>query len=76
MIKKISRYFLFSLASAAVLCVLSSTGEAQRRDYMTEAEIEVVRDSQDIDLRIDTLTKMIDRRFAALGIDVQGWTPP
>ena len=33
---------------------------------MTDAEIEIVRDSQEIDLRIDVLTKMIDRRFAVL----------
>ncbi|MEP7148453.1 MAG: hypothetical protein ABI857_06175 [Acidobacteriota bacterium] len=46
---------------------------AQRRDYMTEAEIELVRDNQDIDKRMDVLTKMIDRRFTALGIDVGGW---
>ena len=40
---------------------------------MTEEEIELVRDAQDIDVRIDVLIKMIDRRFAALGIDVGGW---
>lgn len=40
---------------------------------MTEQEIELVRDAQDIDQRIDVLTKMIDRRFGALGIEVGGW---
>jgi hypothetical protein len=44
------------------------------RDYMTDDEIELVRDAQDIDQRIDVLTKMIDRRFAALKIDVGGAT--
>lgn len=59
-------------------CIFSMTmiASAQRRDEMTEAEIELVRDSQDIDLRITVLTKMIDRRFAALGIEVAGWKPP
>src|SRR5688572_3599209 len=47
--------------------------DAQRRDYMTELEVELVRDAQDIDKRIDVLTKMIDRRFTALGISVGGW---
>jgi hypothetical protein len=42
---------------------------AQRRDYMTEAEIELVRDAQNIDERVDVLTKMIDRRIALLGAD-------
>lgn len=45
---------------------------AQRRDYMTDAEIELVRDAQDIDLRIDVLIKMIDRRFAVLNLNVGG----
>jgi hypothetical protein len=50
-----------------------SSAHAQRRDYMTDPEIELIRDSQEIDKRIDVLTKMIDRRFTALGIDSGGW---
>ena len=46
---------------------------AQRRDYMTEEEIELVRNNQDIDKRIEVLTKMIDRRFTSMGIEVGGW---
>ena len=57
---------LFVLASA-------STAAAQRRDYMSEAEIEIIRDAQDIDTRIEVLTRMIDRRFAVLRIEVGGW---
>ena len=52
-----------------------STVAAQRRDYMTDEEVEFVRDAQDIDKRIEVLTKMIDRRFNELGIDVAGWKP-
>lgn len=51
----------------------STPAASQRRDYMNEEEIELVRDNQDIDLRIDVLVKMIDRRFTLLGIDVGGW---
>lgn len=51
----------------------ASTSSAQRRDYMTDAEIELVRDNQDIDKRVEVLTKMIDRRFAAIGMEVGGW---
>ncbi|MCA1589444.1 MAG: hypothetical protein LC730_01770 [Acidobacteria bacterium] len=58
----------------AALCMLSpSVANAQRRDYMTEAEIELVRDAQDIDQRIDILSKIIDRRFTAAGIDPGGF---
>ena len=42
------------------------SANAQRRDYMTEAESELVREAQEVDLRMNILTKMIDRRFAAL----------
>ncbi len=61
-------FFLFSF-------LIAVDASAQRRDYMTEPEIEFVRDAQDIDKRIDVLTQMIDRRFAALGFDVGGWKP-
>ena len=65
---------IFIVASIALLVLtVTSTASAQRRDYMTEAEIELVRDSQDIDKRIVVLAKMMDRRFAVLGIDVSGW---
>lgn len=63
------------LAVATIIMLLPSISSAQRRDYMNELEIELVRDAQDIDQRVDVLTRMIDRRFAALGIDVGGWKP-
>lgn len=65
-------FFTTALVALAIVCT-ALPSRAQRRDYMTEMEIELVRDSQDIDKRIEVLTKMIDRRFAALGIDVGGW---
>jgi hypothetical protein len=65
---------LFIVATITLLIFgVALTASAQRRDYMTDAEIELVRDNQDIDKRIEVLTKMIDRRFTALGIDVGGW---
>ncbi len=45
---------------------------AQSRDYFTEEEIELIRDAQQLDIRIDVLSKTIDRRFALLKIDVGG----
>ncbi len=64
------------LTVALFVFVAAPDANGQRRDFMTDAEIELVRDAQDIDLRIDVLTKMIDRRFSALGINAGGWTPP
>ena len=43
-----------------------------QRDYFTPEEVELIRDAQEIDRRIDVLTHAIDRRFAALKIDVGG----
>lgn len=62
--------FLFVLAVTAIAVGPAS---GQRRDSMTDEEVEIVRNSQDIDKRIDVLTKMLDRRFSALGIEVGGW---
>lgn len=61
--------FLFLVGISAIF----STAMAQaQRDYFTNEEIELIRDAQKIDDRIDVLTKVIDRRFAALKIDVGG----
>jgi hypothetical protein len=65
--------FFVVFAVALFVLTITSPASAQRRDSMTDLEIELVRDNQDIDKRIDVLTKMIDRRFIALGIAVGGW---
>jgi hypothetical protein len=64
------KYLFLIFIFSVVIAVPTS---AQRRDYMTDLEIELVRNNQDIDKRVDVLTKMIDRRFAAMGIEVGGW---
>ena len=56
--------FSFSLLTAA-----------QSRDYFTDAEIEMIRDVQQIDKRIELLAKIIDRRFMLLNIEVNGTKP-
>ena len=58
--------FTIFCAIAVVLFFSTAAANAQRRDYMTDAESEIVREAQEIDRRIDVLVKMIDRRFAAL----------
>ncbi len=42
---------------------------AQRRDHLTEMEVELVRDAQEIDSRMDIFVKAIDRRFMVLNND-------
>lgn len=62
---------IYLLLLLAVLA-FASTATAQRRDYMTEAEIELVRDNQDIDKRIEVLVRMIDRRLRLAGLPASG----
>lgn len=45
---------------------------AQKRDYLSEQEADLVRDNQQLDLRIDILTKAIDRRFAVINGEPEG----
>ena len=68
------------------ILLFAVAADAQRRDYLTEQEIEIVREAQEIDLRIDVLVHAMDRRFAILKIDVANtgkakkendiWGPP
>ena len=71
------KYILRSaVLTLLVLAVLFSTGAAQRRDFVTEQEAEIIREAQEIDLRVEALTKFIDRRLAAANIAGHTWTPP
>ena len=66
---KVAILFLFSIAASFVF--LPATASAQR-DYFTAEEVELIRDAQKIDDRMALLTKIIDRRFDALKVDVHG----
>ncbi len=73
---KMAARLSFLILLSTIYSLLSNPACAQRHDYMTDEEVEIIRNAQDIDTRIDVLTKMIDRRFAVLGIDVGGWKGP
>ncbi len=67
-------YVITRLWPAALLVVMFSfEADAQRRDFLTQNEIEIIRNTQDIDERILVLTRMADRRLHVLGINVNGW---
>lgn len=74
MLKNLVRILPVLFIALAALS-LTTPVNGQRRDYMTDAEIELVRDAQNLDMRIDVLMKMIDRRLAVLGLDAGGWKP-
>lgn len=60
-----------ALLLAACYLLLATVSSAQSRDYMTAEEVEIVRDAQEIDLRVEVIVRMMDRRFKVMNIDVQ-----
>ncbi len=64
------KFTIYAL-TAFFLLLLSfpTSANAQKRDYLTDKEVDLVSDAQQIDLRIDVLTKAIDRRFLVLNND-------
>lgn len=63
------------LAILTILSISQATA-GQRRDFVSEEEAELIREAQEIDLRIEMLTKFIDRRLAAAGIAGHQWSLP
>ena len=64
--KNLKNRYLIYIAAAAFITLLPVLASAQR-DYFTPEEIELIRDAQEIDARIDVLVHAIDRRFEAIG---------
>lgn len=56
-------------ASFCLMLFFPASATAQRRDYLTDEEVELIRENQQIDLRINVLTKAIDRRFLVINND-------
>lgn len=66
-----SKYFLKPLNFVLLLLLiggLSFSVSAQKRDHLTEAEIEIIRDTQELDARTKVFVKAAERRFVALGV--------
>jgi len=76
---RVSRFpffvFRFPLPHVFSLLVMSFslfTAVSAQRDFLNDDEVELIRDAQAIDLRIDVLTHAIDRRFTVLKVDAGG----
>ncbi len=67
-------FFLICLIAFAAFAPLRLA--AQSRDFLTESEIELIRDAQQIDQRVDVLIHAADRRFGVLKVNVGGGTKP
>ncbi|MGI8788405.1 MAG: hypothetical protein ACR2HG_11670 [Pyrinomonadaceae bacterium] len=59
-------FFAFSILAFAVFASMLTAHAQTRRDYLTDAEVELVRDAQMIDLRTAVFARAIDRRFLVL----------
>lgn len=68
--RQVFRGFFFLCLLSTLYSLLSTAASAQGRDYFTDEEVEMIREAQQIDMRMDLLAKIIDRRFAVLNIDV------
>ena len=62
------QFFVLLILLLTAYCSLPAA-QAQRRDHLTEMEVELVRDAQQIDERMKVFVKAIDRRFLALKPD-------
>ncbi|MDQ3179728.1 MAG: hypothetical protein M3Q33_04330, partial [Acidobacteriota bacterium] len=62
------KFMLYVLTAFFCLTLFfpASANAQGRRDYLTDEEIELVREAQEINLRIEVLTKAIDRRFLVI----------
>lgn len=59
----------FLVLFAAIFClsvIFPTSADAQRRDHLTNEEIELIRNYQEIDKRMEVYLKAIDRRFIVL----------
>jgi hypothetical protein len=79
----LAKTLIFSLTLLlAAYCSLLSASAQQRRDYLTEQEADLVREAQQLDLRIDIFNKAVERRFLLLNgrqaelKDVEKWGEP
>ena len=59
---------LLVLSLAAVLVGVPQTATAQQKEYFTDDEIDLIRDAQEIKLRMPVLFDLADRRLFFLGV--------
>lgn len=63
---RLPRFVSFVVLAVAIVVISATVGSAQKRDYLTAAELELIQDAQELDLRIKVLIHATDRRLAVL----------
>src|SRR5436190_20643818 len=57
-----------NLSLILVLCLALSSYSAPKKDYFTEDELDLIRDAQELNVRVPTFLKLAERRLIFLGI--------
>lgn len=61
---------VFVFTALIAFCLAAPFGaSAQKRDHLSEMEVELIREAQEIDRRTEVFVKAIDRRFLVLNND-------
>lgn len=68
--------FRFAVPAFVILLTLVCCVAAQDRDYLTDEEIELVRNNQTIDSRTEILVHAVDRRLTVLNLQTAGVEKP
>ncbi len=66
MLQTISKLVGCAWLALGLVFTLPTTAQAQKRDHLTEQEVELVREAQEIDLRLQVFVKAADRRLLVL----------
>ena len=71
---------LFALVIISLLqpphAVAANAAHAQRREHLSEQEVEMVRDTQELDRRISLFIKFVERRLPAVANSAAAQAPP
>ena len=62
-------FYVLSIAFVSLIALTDSSSAQARRDHLTDQEVEIVRDVQELDRRMEVFVKAIDRRFLVLNND-------
>jgi hypothetical protein len=57
-----------NLSLLLISCVALSSYSAPKKDYFTEDELDLIRDAQELNVRVPTYLKLAERRLVFLGI--------
>jgi hypothetical protein len=70
-VKLMARFLWTAISCCLLFATLALTADAQKREHLTPEEIEIIRDTQDLDKRTEVFVKAINRRLTAINGGVE-----